>query len=94
MLATQFTHRLGLIWIIEDLQHGGRALLDRVYEVSCLAMFDLDSDASAVATNNRRALPHRLGHCEAETLSQGFLQDDFGTLLYRADLGLADDIDV
>src|SRR4030067_19498 len=47
-----------------------------------------------VAADDRLALPHALGHDEAESLARGLLHDDIGGMLERADLEVTDPLEV
>ena len=69
--------------VLDNLHDPLGCLLDTVDEKAVLTIFDLMLNPAGSASDDHRALPHRLGHREAETLPERLLQNNCGTALQR-----------
>jgi hypothetical protein len=58
----------------EECGDGGRSLIHIGNEKAALAVLDLTPDAADIAADDRSALPHGLGHRQAEAFPERLLQ--------------------
>ena len=61
--------------VLDNLHDPLGCLLDTVDKKAVLTIFDLMLNSAGSASDDHRALPHRLGHREAETLPERLLQN-------------------